>query len=135
MADLKTLGVRLALDDFGTGYCSLGYLRQFPIDAIKIDQSFVADLHRDAATSQIARAVTELAAVLGMTVTAEGVETAQQHNDVIDIRCGQAQGFHFARPMTGPQLATRLGVDPGRPLRLPTPVTPPYASGPPGPGR
>lgn len=59
MADLKTSGVRLALDDFGTGYCSMGYLRRFPIDVVKIDQGFVADLHRDAATTQIVTAVTE----------------------------------------------------------------------------
>lgn len=119
MEDLKTLGVRLALDDFGTGYCSLGYLRQFPIDAIKIDQSFVADLHRDAATTQIATAVTELAKVLGMTVTAEGVETTQQHISVLNIGCQQEQGFRFARPMTGPELATQLSVDPLGLLRLP----------------
>ncbi len=118
MADLKTSGVRLALDDFGTGYCSMAYLRQFPIDVVKIDQSFVADLHHDAATMQIATAVTELAKVLAMTVTAEGVETAQQHQDVTNIGCPQAQGFYFARPMTGACLSALLTVEPGGPLRL-----------------
>jgi EAL domain-containing protein (putative c-di-GMP-specific phosphodiesterase class I) len=119
LQDLKELGVRLALDDFGTGYCSLGYLRQFPIDIVKIDQSFVSGLHQDRVTSQIATAVTELAHVLGMTVTAEGVEAHEQHQDVLAIGCEQSQGYWFAKPMTDQQLDAQLGTEPTEPLRLP----------------
>ena len=117
--DLRKLGVRLALDDFGTGFCSLTYLHQFPIDMLKIDQSFVADLHYDHTALMIAAAVTELAHVLGMTVTAEGIETEQQHQDVVSIGCDLAQGFRYARPLTAAELGSRLDADPDQPLRLP----------------
>ena len=74
--ELKRIGVKLALDDFGTGYSSLTYLRRFPIDIVKIDQTFVADLGDDPASHAIVASVIELAHMLGMTVVAEGVETA-----------------------------------------------------------
>jgi diguanylate cyclase (GGDEF)-like protein len=119
LQDLKALGVRLALDDFGTGYCSLVYLDQFPIDIIKIDQSFISGLHQNPVSTQIATAVTGLAHVLGMTVTAEGVEADDQRQDVLAIGCEQSQGFWFGRPMTGPQLDARLAAAPAGPLRLP----------------
>ena len=90
MEDLKTLGVHLARDDFGTGLLR-GLPAAVPIDAIKIDQSYATELHRDAATTPIATAVTELAKVIGMTVTAEGVETTQQHDNVIGLGCEQAR--------------------------------------------
>ena len=108
LSDLKTLGVRLALDDFGTGYCSLSYLQRFPVDIIKIDQSFVANLGLDAAASAIAAAVTSLAHVLGMTVTAEGVETEKQRDEVFSIGCELAQGFLFAQPMSARDLSAQL---------------------------
>jgi len=108
LGDLKALGVRLALDDFGTGYCSLSYLQRFPIDIVKIDQSFVANLGRDPAASAIAASVTSLAHVLGMTVTAEGVETEQQRDEVVAIGCDLAQGFLYAGPMTPLELSAAL---------------------------
>jgi EAL domain-containing protein (putative c-di-GMP-specific phosphodiesterase class I) len=117
--DLKGLGVRLALDDFGTGYCSLGYLRQFPIDIVKIDQSFVSGLHQDPVATKIATAVAELAHVLDMTVTAEGVEQAEQRQNVLEIGCEQAQGYWFAEPMTSREVDAALGTDPAAPLLLP----------------
>ena len=119
LIDLKTLGVRLALDDFGTGYCSMAYLRHFPVDIIKIDQGFVADINSDPAVASVVTAVANLAHVLGMSVTAEGIETEQQRKQVAGIGCESAQGFLYARPMTGARLSAELARDPGRPLRLP----------------
>ena len=117
--DLRALGVRLALDDFGTGLCSLTYLHQFPIRMLKIDQSFLADLGHDRTALAVAAAVTELAHVLGMTVTAEGVETEQQRCTVASIGCELSQGFLYGLPLTASELLSRLEADPGQPLRLP----------------
>ena len=108
LGDIKALGVRLALDDFGTGYCSLSYLQRFPIDIVKIDQTFVANLGHDPAGSAIAASVTSLAHVLGMTVTAEGVETEEQRDEVVAIGCDLAQGFLYARPITSLELSAAL---------------------------
>jgi diguanylate cyclase (GGDEF)-like protein len=104
LRDLKRLGVTLALDDFGTGYSSLSYLKRFPVDVVKIDQTFVADIGRDLATDAIVDAVIQLAHILGMTVVAEGVETAEQHHTLADLGCDDCQGFYFARPMTSADL-------------------------------
>jgi len=119
VADLHALGVRLALDDFGTGYSSLSYLRQFPVDIIKIDQGFTATVGREPVAAAIVTAVTELAHVLGMTVTAEGVETQQQRDELVAIGCEAAQGYHYARPMSDTDVTAQLAVMPGRPLQLP----------------
>jgi len=119
LLDLRALGVRLALDDFGTGYCSLSYLQHFPVDIIKIDQAFTATLGRGPASAAIVAAVTQLAHGLGMTVTAEGVETADQRDELASIGCENAQGFHYARPMTSRDIAARLALAPGHPVHLP----------------
>ncbi len=116
LTDLKTLGVALALDDFGTGYSSLGYLRQFPVDIVKIDRGFIADIGRNPAGVAIITAVTTLAHTLGLTVTAEGVETQRQHDTVTRIGCDHAQGFLYAQPMPRDDI-TRLLTSPARPLR------------------
>jgi diguanylate cyclase (GGDEF)-like protein len=100
LADLKKLGVRLALDDFGTGFSSLSYLRRMPIDIVKIDQSFIADINVAAPEQSITAAITSLAHVLGLTVTAEGVETDDQREGVRSIGCESAQGFLYASPMS-----------------------------------
>jgi diguanylate cyclase (GGDEF)-like protein len=97
--DLKDIGVKLALDDFGTGYSSLGYLRRFPMDSVKIDREFVANLGHDPASHTIVTAVIQLAHGLGMTVVCEGVETAEQHQALTALGCDSCQGFYFARPM------------------------------------
>ena len=107
LADLKELGVRLALDDFGTGYSSLNYLRRCPVDIVKIDQGFVADIG-DGTGSEIIAAVTNLAHVLGLSVTAEGVETEAQRDAIVKIGCESAQGFHFAPGLTFDDLDARL---------------------------
>jgi EAL domain-containing protein (putative c-di-GMP-specific phosphodiesterase class I) len=101
--NLKTLraaGVRIALDDFGTGYSSLVYLNQFAIDCIKIDKSFVDNVTSDHQSAIIVASVSRLAASLGMTVVAEGVETEEQRRILIAAGCGALQGYHFGRPMT-----------------------------------
>ncbi len=96
---LRELGVRIAMDDFGTGYSSLSYLRSFPFDKIKIDRSFVRDLAEQRATAPaIVRAVAGLGASLGMTTTAEGVETVEQLAQVRAEGCTEVQGYLFSRP-------------------------------------
>ncbi|MEO5833402.1 MAG: EAL domain-containing protein [Nakamurella sp.] len=97
--DLKALGVRIALDDFGTGYSSLGHLDQFPVDIVKIDRSCVADLAHDRVSQIISTAVVQLAHALDMTVVAEGIETAEQHAQVVALGCDASQGFYYGRPM------------------------------------
>ena len=120
--DIKELGVSIALDDFGTGYSSLSYLRRFPADVVKIDTGFVADL-ADPITFAITAAVVDLAHVLGMTVVAEGVETAQQHAQVAALGCEGSQGFFFARPMSSDAFADLLRADAeAGELRLPAVV-------------
>ena len=120
--DIKELGVSIALDDFGTGYSSLSYLRRFPADVVKIDTGFVADL-ADPITFAITAAVVDLAHVLGMTVVAEGVETAQQLAQVAALGCEGSQGFFFARPMSSDAFAGLMHADAGAgELRLPAAV-------------
>jgi diguanylate cyclase (GGDEF)-like protein len=108
LANLRALGVRLALDDFGTGFSSLSYLRRLPIDIIKIDQSFIADIGELSTGSAVVAAVTNLAHVLGLAVTAEGVETHAQRNEVTTIGCEYAQGYFFARPTSAAAISAQL---------------------------
>ena len=96
---LRQLGARIALDDFGTGYSSLSYLRSFPFDKLKIDQSFVRDLGETTEAAAIVRAVTQLGTALGMTITAEGIETQEQLACLRDEACTEGQGYLFSRPV------------------------------------
>jgi diguanylate cyclase (GGDEF)-like protein len=122
--ELKHLGVRLALDDFGTGYCSLNYLKRFPIDIVKVDQSFVADMKHDRASRAIVSAVIDLAHTLDMTVVAEGVETAEQHRDLEALGCDSCQGYYFARPQPADNIDTLIEEQVGGTTRhLPALVT------------
>lgn len=110
---LRAMGVRVALDDFGTGYSSLSYLRRLPIDIVKIDQSFIADINRKSTArtangAAVVAAVTHLAHAFGLTVIAEGVETQRQHNAVRAVGCEEAQGYFYARPMAASAMAGRL---------------------------
>ena len=105
---LKRVGVQLALDDFGTGYSSLSYLKRFPVDMVKIDQSFVAGIPAEPLDEAIVTAVVALAHVIGMTVVAEGVEEPRQRAAVTRLGCDMAQGFLFARPMPAEAVAEHL---------------------------
>jgi len=99
LKELKDIGVLLALDDFGTGYSSLSYLKRFPIDALKIDQSFVRDLSTDEDDAGIVTAVIGMGKSLHMRVVAEGVETREQLAMLQEYGCPQAQGYYFSRPV------------------------------------
>jgi EAL domain-containing protein (putative c-di-GMP-specific phosphodiesterase class I) len=111
---LKTIGVRLAIDDFGTGYASLSYLKRLPVDCLKIDRSLVKGVGSDTEDTAIVRALVTLARSLGILVTAEGVETAEQLFQLRSLGCDQGQGYYFARPVSAdrlPELLTSLGAD------------------------
>ena len=108
MRQLKALGVQLALDDFGTGYSSLLYLRTFPFDKLKIDRSFVRNIESAADSAAIVHAVVSLGRGLGMKVTAEGVETAEQHLFLRAAGVHSLQGFRFGRPGTALDITARL---------------------------
>ncbi len=95
---LREFGIRIAMDDFGTGYSSLSYLRRFPFDKIKIDQSFVREMSTRPDCIKIVRSIAALGASLGMTTTAEGVETPDQFAQLQAAGCDQVQGYHFGRP-------------------------------------
>ncbi len=104
MRELKKLGVGLSLDDFGTGYSSLNYMRQLPVDIIKIDRSFTADLTSAPVTRSVVGAMIDLSHVLELTVTAEGVETPHELTAIAHLGADHAQGFHLSHPLTPTQL-------------------------------
>ncbi len=105
---LKSLGVSISLDDFGTGYSSLSYLRRFPIDELKIDKSFINDIHDNADDAAIASAIIAMAISLGLNVVAEGVERKEQVDLLLKMRCGQVQGYYFGRPLDVPGFTARF---------------------------
>ena len=108
LRELSALGVRIALDDFGTGYSSLTYLRSFPIDMLKVDKSFIADIATASAESKVGRAIIELARTLRIETVAEGVENAEQVAELIRLRCRMGQGFLFAKPLPARDMGALL---------------------------
>jgi EAL domain-containing protein (putative c-di-GMP-specific phosphodiesterase class I) len=105
---IQSRGIRLAIDDFGTGYSSMSLMKQFPIDTIKIDRSFVRDLPDDSEDRAIAQAIIGMGKALGMTVVAEGVETAEQETFLRENACDEMQGFLFSKPVPAAELADLL---------------------------
>jgi diguanylate cyclase (GGDEF)-like protein len=126
---IQSRGIRLAIDDFGTGYSSMSLMKQFPIDTIKIDRSFVRDLPSDSEDQAIAQAIISMGKALGMTVVAEGVETAAQQAFLRDHRCDEMQGYLFSRPVPPRELAKLLRSPP---LLASPPLQPGSAAGEPG---
>ncbi len=108
LQELREMGVRVALDDFGVGYSSLGCLRSFPFDRIKIDQSFVRSTSNDAVSRAIVRAVVSISQSLGMATVAEGVETEEQMARVVSDGCSDVQGYLISRPMPPEQISSFL---------------------------
>jgi len=111
MRQIKNLGVRLALDDFGTGYSSLSYLKRFPIDVLKIDQSFTFEVTSDEGAASITRAIIAMARSLNMTTVAEGVETKEQLDFLGALGCDVMQGFHISRPLPVSQITALLDAE------------------------
>jgi EAL domain-containing protein (putative c-di-GMP-specific phosphodiesterase class I) len=108
---LKGLGLKLAIDDFGTGYSSLAYLRRFPLDKLKVDQSFMRGVPEDQANLEIVATIVGLARNLKLCVLAEGVETGEQLQALRQLGCDQCQGYLFSRPLSAVQLAHWLRSD------------------------
>lgn len=117
LTTIKEIGVKLDVDDFGTGYSSLACLRQFPVDVLKIDRSFVANLNRGQDFEALVQAVTQLARKLHITVVAEGIETLQQAVTLLSLECDLGQGYLFSKPLMADQIAGLglfIGVLPGQ---------------------
>ena len=109
---LKALDATVAMDDFGTGYSSLAYLQRLPIDVLKIDKSFVSGMMRDPDAVAIVRAVLSLADALGMSTTAEGIETVELATTLATLGCASGQGYYFAKPLEAERSAGILEIAP-----------------------
>ncbi len=114
LAELKSHGFRMAIDDFGTGYSSLTYLKRFPIDVLKIDRAFVQGVHASDRDAVLLAGIVGLARGLGVEPVAEGVETIQQRNVLVACGCTMMQGYLFARPMPGEDVAALLASGGGK---------------------
>ena len=108
LRELKGMGVSISLDDFGTGYSSLSYLLKFPFDKLKIDRSLINSLDTDPNAKNVLEAITKLASVMNLTVTAEGIETLEQVRVLLKMHCTHFQGFLFGQPLPNDQLAAYL---------------------------
>ena len=114
MMELRALGVNLALDDFGTGYSSLIYLRRFAFDKIKIDRSFLESMEATGESAILVHSIVHLGRALGLTVTAEGVETPEQHRFLQALGCHQLQGYLFSRPVAADEVDRMIALERAR---------------------
>jgi len=105
---IQSRGIRIAIDDFGTGHSSMSLMKQFPIDTIKIDRSFVRDLAEDPEDQAIAQAIISMGKALGMTVVAEGVETVEQQTFLREQGCDEMQGYLISKPVPAREFAELL---------------------------
>lgn len=112
LGNLKSLGVSLAIDDFGTGYSSLSYLHRFPVDILKIDQSFVRAMDTEKKNIDIVLTITELAHNLGIKATAEGIETIGHLSLLRDLKCENGQGYLFAKPLNSESVKDLIASKP-----------------------
>ncbi|MBM3557159.1 MAG: EAL domain-containing protein, partial [Alphaproteobacteria bacterium] len=106
--ELRGAGIEVMIDDFGTGYSSLGYLSQLPITGLKIDRSFIRDIDKGGQDYIVTDAIVRLAKALGLRTVAEGIEGVDTLNLLADLGCDSGQGYHFARPMPGEEIARRF---------------------------
>jgi diguanylate cyclase (GGDEF)-like protein len=110
LSRLSKMGVRLSIDDFGTGYSSLAYLQELPVDAIKIDKSFVMEMHSDPGNATIVQSTVDLGHNLGLEVVAEGVETVESYNTLARLGCDYAQGYFLSKPLSPEKMSIWLEV-------------------------
>lgn len=110
---LRDNGVRVSIDDFGSGYSALSYLRDLPVDEVKLDRSFISSVLTDSRAAAVVSAIVELAHALGLTTVAEGVEDAQTANWLREMGCDVGQGYYFSRPLTADELLDSLAGRPG----------------------
>ena len=120
LSELRALGARIALDDFGTGYSSLSHLRNFPIDVLKVDKSFIDDIASGSEKANLARGIIELGRTMNLDIVAEGIEHPQQVDELVRLHCRLGQGYHFARPLPARELSRYLHAQLG--MRTATPV-------------
>src|SRR6185436_12964299 len=105
---IRNLGVRIAFDDFGTGFASLTHLKKFPMDVLKIDRSFVADLRHKRDDAAIVRATIGLSREFGLAVIAEGIEDAETAAILVEMGCNEGQGYYYGRPMPASEFEQRF---------------------------
>ena len=111
LSALRAMGVQIAIDDFGTGYSSMAYLSSLPLRTLKIDRSFVSQLGRSGEEEAIVRAIVTLAKSLGLSVTSEGIETAEQFAFLRGLGCDLGQGYYFSRPVPPEEISSWLAAD------------------------
>ena len=114
LTGLKDMGIRIAIDDFGIGYFSLSTLKQFPLDTIKIDRSFIRDIANVAEDKDITEAIIAAGRALSLTVVAQGVETKEQAEYLLQNACDEFQGFYLNKPVPADQIAELLRMQPER---------------------
>jgi EAL domain-containing protein (putative c-di-GMP-specific phosphodiesterase class I) len=119
MMELRAVGVNLALDDFGTGYSSLIYLRRFAFDKIKIDRSFLESMEATGESAILVHSIVHLGRALGLTVTAEGVETPEQHRFLQALGCHQLQGYLFSKPVTAAEIDRMVALERSKARKAP----------------